>query len=153
DSGVFGELSLVQTNFDVTDFPESFEELITGRAFRGAGQTFNATLSPGTELFQYVMSLTDPHLFDTEYSGSIAGFWRTRVYDQYDERQYGTSLTFGRQLGDIWNISLRNRFENVKLYNIEASAPTADFEDAGPNSFTVLGVALQRTTIPRVSRP
>ncbi|MEE9130543.1 MAG: POTRA domain-containing protein, partial [Phycisphaerales bacterium] len=36
DAGVFGELSLVQRNFDITDYPESVRELLKGRAFRGA---------------------------------------------------------------------------------------------------------------------
>jgi outer membrane protein insertion porin family len=48
DAGVFGELSVNQRNFDITDWPKSFDELFKGAAFRGGGQTFNATLSSRT---------------------------------------------------------------------------------------------------------
>lgn len=153
DSGVFGELSLNQTNFDVTDFPESLQELIAGRAFRGAGQTFNASLRPGTELFQSSISLTEPHLWDTEYSGTAALFYRTRIYDQYTESRYGTGLNVGRRLGDIWAFTVRSRVENVELYDIEADAPTEVFADAGPDWLTSLGLSVTRTTIGTVTRP
>ena len=50
DSGVFGELSVNQRNFDIADPPETFSELIAGRAYRGAGQQFSATISPGVDV-------------------------------------------------------------------------------------------------------
>lgn len=153
DSGVFGEFSVSQNNFDITDLPESFKELITGRAFRGGGQKFSATLRPGTELFQYVMSLTEPHLFDTEYAGTISGQFRNRVYRQYDEQRFGVSLGLGREFGDVWDASVRSRIEHISLDNIEPSAPTEVFADEGPDVLTTLGLSIARTTISTVGRP
>ena len=153
DSGLFGELSLSQNNFDITDTPETLNEMITGRAFRGGGQRFNATLRPGTEIFQYIMSLTEPHLFDTDYSGTISGQFRNRIYDEYDEQRFGVSLGGGRQFGDVWQANLRSRVERIELDNIEPEAPTEVFLDAGPDVLTTLGVGFARTTLPLIGRP
>src|SRR5690606_38788858 len=145
DSGVFGEIALIQNNFDVTDFPESWGELFSGRAFRGAGQRFNATLRPGTELFQYAMSLTEPHLFDTDYTGTVAGQFRQRIYDLYDEERFGGSVRVGRQFGDIWSVGVQSRVERVTLRNIDPTSPTEIFRDRGPDVVTVLGLAMTRS--------
>jgi outer membrane protein insertion porin family len=153
DSGLFGEISVNQTNFDITDTPESLEELITGRAFRGGGQTFNASIRPGTELFQYSMSLTEPHLFDTDYSGTAGFLIFQRDFSDYTQEQIGGSLGFGRRLGDIWNAALRNSVKQVKLTDIDPSAPTEVFGDAGPSLLTGAGLQLTRTTIGTVTRP
>lgn len=153
DSGVFGELSLTQNNFDITDFPESLDELISGRAFRGGGQQFNATLRPGTELFQFSVSLTEPHLMDSEYAGTVGGQFRTRAYKDYDEQRYGGNFRLGRQFGDVWNAGIQSRVEDIQLNNINTSAPTEVFRDAGPNVLTTLGVSLTRTTIETLTRP
>jgi replicative DNA helicase len=53
DSGVVGGVILEQRNFDFNDWPEDLREFITGRAFKGAGQSFRISLMPGTELSQY----------------------------------------------------------------------------------------------------
>lgn len=153
DSGLFGEISVNQTNFDITDTPESLDEMIKGRAFRGGGQTFNASLRPGTELFQYSMSLTEPHLFDTDYSGTIGFLIFQRDYDDYTQEQIGGSIGFGRQLGDIWVVTQRNRVDRIQLTDIDPSAPTEVFADAGPSLLTTAGLQLTRTTIGKVTRP
>lgn len=153
DAGVFGELSVRQDNFDVADWPESFQEYFAGRSFRGAGQRFSMVFRPGNEIFQYSMSLTEPHLLDTDYSGSVAGSFRQRVYNQYDEERLTGSLSLGRQLGDIWEVSLRTRAERVRLTSIAPEAPTEIYLDQGPDTLTALGVSLTRTTIGTLTRP
>ena len=153
DAGLFGEISLQQSNFDIFDSPESFEEFITGRAFRGAGQQFNMAFRPGTEIFQYLVSFTEPRLWDTPYSMRLQGNLFRREYESHDEQRLSLGVGFGRQLGDIWRIGLNGRFEKVELTEIEPSAPTDIFDDAGPNNITGLGVSLLRTTIPTINRP
>ena len=153
DAGVFGELSLVQRNFDITDYPESIRELLKGRAFRGAGQQFSATLRPGDELFQYVMSFTEPYLFDTNNSLRVSGSFRDRQFRRYDEERVTLSLGLGRRFGDVWNVSVNTRFEQVELNNIDDFSPTAIFDDAGPNNLSSFGLSLTRTTVGTLTRP
>jgi outer membrane protein insertion porin family len=153
DSGAAGEFSIVQRNFDIADTPESFNELIRGRAFRGAGQRFSMTLRPGNEIFQYLVSLTEPNIFETDYSLTGSFNFRQRIFSDYDEERLATGLTLARRLGDVWALSFRSRAERVKLTDIDADAPTEVFEDAGPDNLNTLGITLTRTTIRTITRP
>jgi outer membrane protein insertion porin family len=153
DSGVFGEISLRQDNFDIADFPESFGELIRGRSFRGAGQRFNMVFRPGNEIFQYSMSFTEPHLFDSDYSLTLSGSFRQRLFRQYDEDRITGSISLGRRLGDVWSLGVRARADRVELSAIAPFAPTAFFEDRGPDVLTAAGVSLTRSTVTTIVRP
>lgn len=153
DAGLFGEFSITQNNFDVTDTPESLDELLSGRAFRGAGQRFNITLRPGTEIFQFITSLTEPHLLDSEYSLSTSAQFFNRIYTRYDEQRFGGSVGIGRAFGEVWTVNVRARGERVELNNIDPFAPTEIFLDAGPDLLTSLGFSVTRTTITQVLRP
>ncbi|MHC4113063.1 MAG: BamA/OMP85 family outer membrane protein, partial [Planctomycetota bacterium] len=61
DHGFVGQLIYDERNFDITDWPESIKELIPGRSFRGAGQSFKIGAEPGTEMSQYSVSFGDPY--------------------------------------------------------------------------------------------
>lgn len=153
DSGLFGEFSYAQNNFDITDMPESLEELLSGRAFRGGGQRFSMTLRPGNEFFQYVVNLTEPNLFDSDYTFNISGAYRSRIFEDYDEDRANGQIRFGRQFGDVWSGAMRMRVGSVELNNIDADAPTEVFLDAGPDTITSVGVDILRTTIETLNRP
>lgn len=153
DSGIFGEFSMKQSNFDIADFPLSVDELISGRAFRGAGQGFDLTIAPGTEVQMYSISLTEPHLFESDVSGRLGFFYRRRVYFQFDEDRLNSSFTLGRQLGDIWVGSLTTTLQRVELKNFDGSTPVEVAADAGPDIFLSVGANLQRSTIDNIFRP
>ncbi len=153
DSGVFGEFSIRQDNFDLFDLPETAGELLTGRAFRGAGQKFALTIRPGSEIFEYSTSITEPSLLDSEYSLSVGGSYRERRFSDYDEERLRGSLALGRRFGDVWQGSLRVRGENVELSDIQTDAPTELLLDRGPDTLTSLGVSMTRTTVGTIVRP
>lgn len=153
DSGVFGEFSLRQDNFDIADVPRSLEEFASGRAFRGAGQKFAMTFRPGSEFFQYSLSLTEPHFLETDFSLGGSGSFRQRRYDRYDEERFTGALSLRRQLGDVWQVSFNGSAERVTLDDIVSYAPTELFEDAGPDVITSLGIGLVRTTVGTLTRP
>ncbi len=158
DTGFFGEFSVTQRNFDITDPPESPGELFTGRAFRGGGQTFTMSLRPGPELFQYVIAWNEPSFMDSQYSLGVSAQYMQREYESndrtlYDENQVSFPITVGRKLGDVWNLSLSARFQRVKLTDIAADAPVDIFQDAGPNTITSLTLSLVRSTVTQFRRP
>lgn len=153
DAGVAGIFGIEQRNFDIADPPDSFGEFITGRAFRGAGQTFNLTLSPGTETQNYSISLTEPSLFDSDYSLSISGAYNTRQFRDYDVDRLGTSLRIGRVFGERWTIAAQHRIDNTNLRNIAASAPTDVFDFEGDNLLHSVGLFLTRTSADTRIRP
>ncbi|MHC5004923.1 MAG: outer membrane protein assembly factor BamA [Planctomycetota bacterium] len=153
DAGVFGELSVSQSNFDITDLPASMSELVRGAAFRGGGQRFNMTLRPGNELFQYSASIVEPHIFESDYSLGVSGGWFSRSFSDYDEERLRGTLTVGRALGDVWSFSTRLRWERVELSDIDPDAPTEVYRDSGPDTLSGIELALTRTTLEPLTRP
>ncbi|MDP7030038.1 MAG: outer membrane protein assembly factor BamA [Phycisphaerales bacterium] len=153
DSGVLGNISLTQNNFDLFDVPETFGEFVRGRAFRGAGQRFALNFQPGTEIFAYDVSLTEPQIFGTPYAlGGSAGYFR-RAYANYTEERTSAGVSLARRLGDVWYGSLRLDAASVELTDLNPFEPVDVLEDAGPETLVSLGLTLTRTTIDRMTRP
>lgn len=153
DAGLVGRISLTQRNFDVGDLPESAGDLFSGRAFRGGGQTFRIEAMPGNEVQTYSISLSDPYLFESDYSGSISVFYRDRDFDEYDEERFGTRLGIGRRFGTRWNGSMAFRFDSVALSDIRADRPVDVFEVRDRSNFFGFGPSLARTSIDRLFLP
>lgn len=147
DSGVTGRIALTQRNFDVADTPDSFSDFLSGRAFRGAGQTFSIEALPGSEIQTYSVSLADPTLLDGDFSGSATGFFRDRIYRRYDEQRYGTRLAVGRRLGRRWSLSVPIRLESIDLTNLDDDAPTDVFAVADRNVITSVAITLSRASV------
>ncbi|MCH2140484.1 MAG: outer membrane protein assembly factor BamA [Phycisphaerales bacterium] len=153
DNGVLGNISLIQNNFDLFDVPETFGEFIRGRSFRGAGQRFAINFNPGTEIFNYDITLTEPRIFGSPYAlGGMAGYFR-RDYDGYTEERSSAGSTLSRRLGDVWYGSLRFDAASVELTGLSAVEPVEVQNDAGPETLISTGLILTRTTIDRMSRP
>lgn len=147
DAGLIGRLALTQRNFSINDTPESLGELFSGRAFRGGGQTFNIELAPGERVETYSVSLSDPALLDTDFSGSAALFFRNRDFDEFDEERFGGRFGLGRRFGTRWSGNLSLRTERVRLGDISPFRPTDIFELEGEqNTIIGIGPSLTRTT-------
>ena len=153
DNGIFGEISLTQRNFDIADVPMSFSEFVQGRAFRGAGQTFNLAISPGTEVSNYSIAFGDPHLFETDISFNADALYRNRIFPDYSENRYGFSLGFGRRLGDRWNVGVVLGWQRISLDNFDPNTPIEVFDDRGPTTLPTVGINLVRSTIDDFQRP
>lgn len=153
DLGLFGVIQLQQRNFDVSDTPQSFDEFIRGRAFRGAGQTFDISLSPGIENSNYSISLTDPAIFESDYSATGSVFFRDRNLQDWDEQRYGTRFRLARRFGTRWTGGVSLRAESIDITDIEKNA-AVDIKDVeGQNFLTSIGFDLQRTTTDSRFRP
>ena len=123
DAGVIGRLIFQQRNFDITDWPESFGEFITMKAFRGAGQTFRMSLEPGTEVSQYSVSFTEPYFRDKPISMDVVGSSYARGRESYDEERLRSYLGFEQRLKNRWRRALSFRLENVDVADIDFDAP------------------------------
>ena len=56
DLGLSGQLTIDERNFDITKLPTSWDDVWSGRAFRGRGQNFRAELMPGTRVQRYTVN-------------------------------------------------------------------------------------------------
>ncbi|MBT6283310.1 MAG: BamA/TamA family outer membrane protein [Phycisphaerae bacterium] len=146
DSGLMGNISLTQSNFDVTDWPESWSEFWQRKAFVGAGQQFSMAFQPGDKVFNYEISLSDPRFLDTEYSvGGRAGYNR-RQYTDYTQETVFSKVSVGRRFGDIWYANVFMSADKIKLTDIDNNVPVEIFNDRGPSTVDAVGISVTRNT-------
>jgi outer membrane protein insertion porin family len=153
DSGVIGNISLTQRNFDIADVPDTPAELFTGRAFRGAGQTFKIELLPGDRIQTYSISLTEPYFLETDYALSGTGFYRRRVFNEYEEERYGGRMGVERRFGTVWAGGLTFRNDWVALSDIDDNAAVDYFDVEDRRRIDGLGLRLIRNTTDDRFRP
>ncbi len=123
DAGLNGSIVLNERNFDITRFPTSLDDLLSGNAFRGAGQEFRLEAMPGTQVQRYTATFREPFLFDSPYSLTTSGYYFQRQYDEYLEGRTGGSITIGRKLNQYWAASVGVRLENVNVSGVPLGAP------------------------------
>jgi outer membrane protein insertion porin family len=153
DSGLIGRLAFEQRNFDIADTPDSLADFLSGKSFRGGGQTFTMEALPGDRIQTFTIGLSDPALLDTDYSGSGNIFLRNRDFNEFDEKRVGTRLSLGRRFGTRWNGSVNARFESIELSDLAPEKPTDVFAVAEQNLLTTIDLSLTRTSFDRFINP
>ena len=119
DAGLTGNLTVDERNFDITRWPRSFQDLFSGTAFRGAGQTFRIEAAPGTDFKRYTMQFADPNLFGYKpVSMSVSGFLFDRRFNDWDEQRLGGRLAFGYRITPDLSVAF-----GVSGQNVEVSRP------------------------------
>ncbi len=124
EDSIVGSIGLSQRNFDYRDRPKTLRDLYTGRSFRGAGQSFSANISAGSETQSYNVAFTNPWIFGKPISMSLSTYYNTWEYDdEYHETRFGASLVYGKRLFDIKELTVNGgyRFEMVKLSKFDDS--------------------------------
>ncbi len=115
DAGVTGQIVVDERNFDITRVPTSWRDFVEGTAFRGAGQGFRVEAMPGTEVQRYLVSFTEPYLFDTQISLNLSGFLYDRRFFDWDEQRLGGRMALGYRLTPDLSVSASLRAENVEI--------------------------------------
>lgn len=123
DSGVVGRLIFQQRNFDIADWPEDLGELLSMKAFRGAGQTLSLTLEPGTQYSQYGVDFVDPYWRDRPVELDVGGRSWERFRESYDETRLRGTVGFEQRLANSWRRSIGFRAENVGVKDLDFDAP------------------------------
>jgi len=141
-----GNISLIQRNFDLTDWPKSSQEFWRGESFRGAGQLFQIVLEPGTELQRYRIDFREPHIADSDYSLSTSLFYFERERDSYDEQRVGGTIGFGKELRENLEGFLNLRLENINISDVDAGVPKDVLDVKGSSGLTSVEVGLVKDT-------
>jgi outer membrane protein assembly factor BamA len=123
DAGITGSIVLNERNFDILNFPTSFEDVVAGRAFRGGGQEFRLEAVPGNRFQRYTMSWRDPRFLDSLYSLSLSGYYYNRGFVEYNEDRVGGRIGVGRRLNQFWSVNLGGRLEGVTVKDVPFDAP------------------------------
>jgi outer membrane protein insertion porin family len=136
DAGLTGSIVLNERNFDITRIPTSFDDFLSGNAFRGAGQEFRLEAVPGTQLQRYTATFREPFLFDSPYSLGVSGYYYDRQYNEDTESRLGARFTLGRKLGSYWTASASVRVEDVGIHGVPFGAPI-DYTSVQGDNFLV----------------
>lgn len=116
DAGLTGQLTIDERNFDIGRWPTSFQDLFSGNALRGAGQTFRIEAAPGTDFKRYTAQFADPNLFGYKpVSMSVSGFLYDRRFTDWDERRLGGKLAFGYRVTPDLSVSAGVGGQSVKI--------------------------------------
>ncbi len=142
DSGVVGQLIWEQRNFDIRDWPESFEEFITMRSFKGAGQSLRIELMPGTEWSRYMVTFREYYFQDKPTSLDVVGSSYERWRDSHNEQRRKGAVGFEKRLKNRWRPSLGFRVEDVEVSDLDYDAPQEIYDVKGHNMLlgTKLGI-------------
>jgi len=138
NSGLLGNISLTQRNFDLLNWPDSFKQFIRLQGFKGAGQTFRIVAEPGLEMMRFRIEWFEPRLFDKRYSLGTKVFLWTRQRDEYDETRYGTVVSVGHRFPNRWYGEIATRLEGVNLTDLDTPVAPEIFADKG--SHVLLGI-------------
>jgi len=141
DSGVIGQMVFEQRNFDISDWPESFSEFITGKAFKGAGQSLRIALQPGTEVSEYLVSFSEPYFRNKPISLNVVGSSWTRGRESYDENRLKGYVGFEKRYKTRWRRGISLRLENVDVDNVDSDAPKEITSVKGDNVLMGVGVS------------
>ena len=137
DHGFIGQLIYDERNFDITDWPENIGELVPGKSFRGAGQTFMVKIEPGTYVSQYSVNFGDPYWGGEPNKPihlGVSGVDWEREQESYDEGRTKGSFSFNKRFNKgQWSQGISFRFENVAVDSIELDAPKEILDVEGDN--------------------
>ena len=148
DHGIMGQLIYDERNFDITDWPESFSELIPGRSFRGGGQSFRIAAEPGTEFSQYSVSFGDPYWGGEPNKpirlGVSGSSWERDRYF-YDEGRVKGYIRFERRTNKgHWRRSISFRAEEVEIDRIDPDSPIEIIDVEGSNFIAGIKIGIER---------
>ena len=134
DAGLSGQIIVDERNFDWTAVPTSMDDVINGRAFRGAGQGFRMEALPGDQFQRYLVSFTEPYLWGTPISFSLSGYFFDRRYQDWDEQRMGGRFGFGYRLTPDLSVSTSIRAETVNIHDPRVRGVAELEEVLGDNS-------------------
>lgn len=147
DLGVAGQLVIDERNFNIRRFPRSFDDIRSGRAFRGGGQNFRMELMPGSQVERYTVSWTERNLLGyLPYSLSVGGFYYTRQFRDWTEQRIGGRVALGYEVTKDIAVSSEIRMEDVKLFDPRV-AGVQELDDAlGSNDIYTARFRVARDT-------
>ncbi len=89
-SGVFGSIGYSEANFDLMG-------VLTGKAYRGAGQTLSFDVYASQDRRSVATTWTNPHVLDGPYELTLNGYRSDSSPYEWDERRLGGSVSLGRR--------------------------------------------------------
>jgi len=146
DNGVVGSFVWEENNFDLFAPPQSFSDILNGRAFRGGGQRFRAEAAPGDIVSRYAVNWVDQYFMQTDYALSLSGFYYNRFFNDWSEDRVGGRVGIGEQLSPETSINATLRMEEVTINNPTVPTPTVLAREVGSNFLSTIRLSATNDT-------
>jgi len=132
-----GFFEIEQKNFDWKNWPY----------FTGAGQDLKLRASFGTVSDSYILSFTEPWMFDYPVSFGFDLYRRSHQRESdigygYDEKVTGLDLRLGKELSEYVKANLMYRYDTIKISNITENASNDLNAESGENSISSMAFGL-----------
>jgi outer membrane protein assembly complex protein YaeT len=133
--GFLGIFELTQRNFDITDTPETFGELLSGDAFVGAGQIFRLRVMPAQRRQSYSAEFREPYLFGEPVGVTLRGYDVLTQRRSWDEETIGGNVTFDKRWDNLIVELGLTGFE-ITIDEVERDAPRIVRRESGSRVLT-----------------
>lgn len=148
NGGVAGNITYEQKNFDITNWPNEPGDVLSDRAFTGAGQDLRISFDPGTIETNATIRFTEPYIFDQPYSFSAEAYLNDYIREVYDEDHLGAGFSFGKQFNPVWSAKITFLVEDVDVTRVvDPEVRSLIIDDAtGNHDQTSIGLQVRRDT-------
>ena len=121
DLGVTGQIVIDERNFDPWRLPTSWDDVINGTAWRGAGQGFRLEAMPGSQVQRYLFTHTMPYVYlpgiPEPFVLNSSGFYYTRRFFDWNEQRLGGRVALGYRLTPDLSLTGSVRAEEVTIFD------------------------------------
>ena len=146
NQGIIGEVRYDERNFDIMNWPKSWGELFSGKAFRGAGQRLRASVTPGTIVSTFSVSFMQPYVYDRPVSLETAISGYERRQESYDEERVKGYVGFEKRYTNKWRRGFSFRAESVEVADLDSDAPQEIIDVKGSTDLAGVRVYIRRDT-------
>jgi outer membrane protein insertion porin family len=121
-----GFAELTQGNFDLFNWP----------SFTGGGQKFRLRIQYGTQRKDFILSITEPYLFDRRLSLNGQVFYTEANYlsSEYNQRNYGFAMELRKPVTTYTYATFGYQLQDVDIFDVAVSA--SDFIKSQQGSTT-----------------
>lgn len=140
-----GFVEIAQTNFDYKKFPY----------FTGGGQKLRLRSEFGRYRTDFILSYTEPWLFDNRLAFGFDIYSKETSYsaNDWDEKRTGFDLRLGKPVGEFTRADLTYTFETVEISNMSDEAGAFIRSQEGTSDVSKIALNLTRDTRDSVFLP
>lgn len=122
-----------------------FNASIAKNNFFGYGVSGQASMELSSRRKLFILSAEDPYFLDTNWIAGVSGFRTINVFNDFDRRSFGGSLTFGHRIFDHSIFRLVYQIEDVDVGDFRTAVP-AKFSENLSGLTSSATASLQRDT-------
>ncbi len=131
-----GFVEVEQKNFDISNWS----------TFTGGGQDVRLRAQIGSAQRNFLLSFTEPWLFDHPISAGFDGYYTENLKDSttgyaYDQKTAGGDLRLGKNITDTFAVSGVYRLEHINISNLDSGVSQALLEQAGNSLISDIGLS------------